>query len=202
MIQVGLTGGMATGKSLVGQELVRLGCHLLKADELGHKLLESGGACYDAVVGAFGRAILDANENIERRRLAMVVFNEGGALEKLNSIIHPAVFSYEAEWLRQVGEEEEGQAIAVVEAAILIETGNYKNFDKLIVTWCPEDMMVERAMARGGWSREEARRRIAKQMPADEKKKYADYVIDTSDTLESTLEQTRAVYSALRSLTL
>lgn len=201
MIQVGLTGGIATGKSVVGQELLRLGCHLLKADELGHKLLEKNGPCYEPVLAAFGRAILDANGNIERKRLAMVVFNEGGALDKLNSIVHPAVFAYEAAWLSSIAAEE-GRAIAVIEAAILIETGSYKKFDKLIVTWCPEETMIERAMARAGWTRDEARRRIAKQMPAAEKKSYADYVIDTSDTLESTLEQTRAVYTALRSLPL
>lgn len=201
MLQVGLTGGMATGKSTVGQELVRLGCHLLKADELGHKLLEKGGTCYEAVLAAFGRAILDQNGNIDRRRLGMVVFNEGGALDKLNSIVHPAVFAYEENWLRAV-EASEGQAIAIVEAAILIETGNYKNFDKLIVTWCPEELMIERAMARSGWTREEACRRIAKQMPMDQKKTYADFLIDTSGTLESTLEQTRAVHAALRSLTI
>lgn len=200
MLQVGLTGGMATGKSTVGAELVRLGCHLLKADELGHKLLEPGGACYEPVVAAFGKAILDQNGNIERRRLGMVVFNETGALEKLNSIIHPAVFAFEENWFKQIEQTEE-RAIAIVEAAILIETGNYKNFDKLIVTWCPEEVMVERAVARSGWSREEARRRIAKQMPIEEKKKYADYLIDTSGTMESTLEQTRAVYDALRSVT-
>ena len=201
MIQVGLTGGIATGKSVVGQELLRLGCHLLKADELGHKLLEKNGPCYEPVLAAFGRAILDADGNIERKRLAMVVFNEGGALDKLNSIVHPAVFAYEAAWLSSIAVGE-GRAIAVIEAAILIETGSYKNFDKLIVTWCPEETMIERAMARAGWTRDEARRRIAKQMPAAEKKSYADYVIDTSDTLESTLEQTRAVYTALRSLPL
>ncbi len=198
MIQVGLTGGLATGKSSVGEELVRLGCHLLKADELGHKLLMKDGPCYEPVLAAFGRAILDADGNIERKRLAMVVFNEGGALEKLNSIIHPAVFIYEADWLKNV-EQQESRAIAVVEAAILIETGSYKNFDKLIVTWCPDEIAVERAMARAGWTRAETLRRLAKQMPAADKKSYADYLIDTSGTLEATLEQTRAVYAALRS---
>ncbi len=92
--------------------------------------------------------------------------------------------------------------MAVVEAASLIETGNFKNFDKVIVTWCPEELMVERAVARSSWTHEEARRRIAKQMPIEEKKRYADYLIDTSGTIESTLEQTRAVYAALRSVTL
>ncbi len=199
MLQVGLTGGMATGKSTVAAELVRLGCHLLKADELGHKLLEKEGPCYEPVVSAFGRAILDHNENIERRRLGMVVFNESGALDKLNAIIHPAVFAYEEQWLAGV-RASEGEAIAIVEAAILVETGNYKNFDKLIVTWCPVELMVERAVARSGWTPEEARRRIAKQMPMEEKKQFADYLIDTSGTMESTIEQTRAVYAALRSL--
>ncbi len=199
MIQVGLTGGMASGKSTVGAEMVRLGCHLLKADELGHRLLEKGGACYEPVIAAFGRAILGPDDQIERRRLASVVFSEPGALEKLNSIVHPAVFAFEEEWLRGV-EESDASAIAIVEAAILVETGNYKNFDKLIVTWCPEELMLERAVARSGISREEARRRLANQLPIEEKKKFADYLIDTSGTLDSTLEQTRAVYAALRSL--
>ncbi len=199
MLQVGLTGGMATGKSTVGAELVRLGCHLLKADELGHKLLEKEGICYEPVVSAFGRAILDHNGNIERRRLGMVVFNESGALDRLNAIIHPAVFAYEAQWLESV-KASEGHVIAIVEAAILIETGNYKNFDKLIVTWCSEELMVERAVARSGWTPEEAQRRIARQMPMEEKKQFADYLIDTSGTMESTIEQTRVVYAALRRL--
>lgn len=199
MLQVGLTGGMATGKSIVGAELVRLGCHLLKADELGHMLLEPDGACYAEVIAVFGRSILGTDGRIERRRLASVVFQDGGGLEKLNSIIHPAVFAYEEAWLKQVSDTH-SRAIAIVEAAILIETGNYKNFDKLIVTWCPVEVMVERAVARSGWTPEEARRRIAKQMPVDEKKTYADFVIDTSGSMESTLEQTQAVYKALAEL--
>lgn len=200
MIEVGLTGGMASGKSTVAAELVRLGCHLLKADELGHTLLLPSGPCYQPVIDAFGRAILDAEGLIVRQRLAQLVFGNPAALEKLNSIVHPAVFQYEAEWLQDVARQD-AAAIAIVEAAILIETGNYKNFDKLIVTWCPEEMMIERAMARSGMSRLEAQRRLARQLPIEEKKQYADYLIDTSGTLEFTLEQTRSVYNALRSLT-
>lgn len=200
MLQVGLTGGMASGKSTVAAELVRLGCHLLKADELGHLLLEPGAPCYQPVIDAFGRGILNEEGRIERRRLAAIVFQEPGTLEKLNSLIHPAVFQYEADWLRQIADSDQS-AIAIVEAAILIETGNYKNFDKLIVTFCSEELMIERAVARSGITPLEARRRLAKQMPIEEKKKYADFLIDTSGTLESTLEQTRAVYTALRSLT-
>jgi dephospho-CoA kinase len=199
VLEVGLTGGMASGKSTVGAELVRLGCHLLKADELGHLLLAPGAACYEPVIAAFGRGILDGAGRIDRRRLAAIVFGEPGMLEKLNSIVHPAVFEYEANWLRDI-ESGDPSAIAVIEAAILIETGNYKNFDKLIVTYCPEEQMIARAVARNGIAAEEARRRLAKQMPIEEKKKYADFLIDTSGTLESTLEQTRAVYAALRSL--
>jgi len=198
VLEVGLTGGMASGKSTVGAELVRLGCHLLKADELGHLLLTPGAACYEPVIAAFGRGIVDLAGRIDRRRLAAIVFGEPGMLEKLNSIVHPAVFRYEAQWLREI-EAGDAAAIAVVEAAILIETGNYKNFDKLIVTYCPEEQMIARAVARNGIPAEEARRRLAKQLPIEEKKKYADFVIDTSGSLESTLEQTRAVYAALRS---
>jgi dephospho-CoA kinase len=190
---------MASGKSTVAAELVRLGCHLLKADELAHTLLLPTGPCYQSVIDAFGRAILDAEGFIVRPRLAQLVFANPAALEKLNSIVHPAVFQYEAEWIQNVAQQDPS-AIAVVEAAILIETGNYKNFDKLIVTWCPEELMIERAMARSGMSRLEAQRRLAQQLPIEEKKQYADYLIDTSGTLEFTLEQTRSVFAALRSL--
>jgi dephospho-CoA kinase len=198
MLRVGLTGGMATGKSVVAGELERLGCSVLSADRLGHQMLARGGECFAAVVAEFGNGVLDAAGELDRRALGRIVFADEEALRRLNQIVHPAVFAYEERWMRQVNE---GGGIAVVEAAILIETGRYRQFDKLIVTWCPEALQVERAMARSGWSEAEVRQRMARQLSADEKVSYADYVIDTSGDVERTLEQTRAVYGALRSAT-
>jgi dephospho-CoA kinase len=170
----------------------------LKADELGHELLARGGACFEATVAAFGREILAESGEIDRKALGAIVFADPGALSRLNAIVHPAVFAREREWLNAI-EIREAHAIAIVEAAILIETGNYKSFDKLIVTWCPEALQIERALQRGA-SEADIRRRLARQMPADEKRRYADYLIDTSFGLAETDAQTRTVYEKLLSL--
>jgi dephospho-CoA kinase len=198
MLRVGLTGGLATGKSYVGALLASWGCHLLKADELGHRLLLKGEPCYTASVERFGVAILRADGEIDRAALGAIVFSDPLALEDLNSIVHPAVFQYEKDWMDSI-EAAEPSAIAVVEAAILIETGNYKSFDKLIVTWCPESQQIERAVARGA-TESDARRRLQRQMPVDEKRAFADYIIDTSGTLRETDEQTRRLFEKLVTL--
>jgi dephospho-CoA kinase len=199
MLRVGLTGGLATGKSFVGEALVSLGCHLIRADELGHQVLQPGGAAYEDTVREFGSDILEESGAIDRRKLAAKVFGDPDRLAVLNQFVHPAVISLEEEWFARVSSANPG-GIAVVEAAILIETGNYTRFDKLILTLCKPEQQVERAMRRG-LTREEALARLARQMPLEEKRKFADYVIDTSGTKDNTLEQTRAVYGSLRSLT-
>ncbi len=196
MLRVGLTGGLATGKSFVGKVLVEAGCQLLKADEVGHELLRAGQELFRRTVSEFGSSIVGTDGEIDRRKLGGLVFNDEAALEKLNSIVHPAVFAYEERWMKDAGERDP-RTIAVVEAAILIETGNYRNFDRLIVTWCPEEMQVARARARSGWTEDEVRRRLARQMAAEEKKKYADYVIDSSGTEEETRHRTLAVHAEL-----
>jgi dephospho-CoA kinase len=197
MVRVGLTGGLASGKSLVGEALVELGCQLIKADELGHQTLEPGGEAYEAAVAAFGRGILDDSGRIDRRLLAAEVFGSPERLALLNRFVHPAVIRKEQEWMAEV-EARDPEAIAVVEAAILIETGSYRRFDRLIVTACGEEQQIERAMKRDGITREEAITRMRRQMPLAEKRKYADFLIDTSGSKEETYEQTRRVYAALR----
>jgi dephospho-CoA kinase len=199
MIRVGLTGGLATGKSFVGRTLESLGCYLVRADDLGHQVLAPGGEAYHTVVEQFGRAILDENGIIDRRRLAAEVFGSNERLALLNSVVHPLVFKLEEEFFARVAREDPS-GIAVVEAAILIETGSYRRFDKLIVVVCTEGQQIKRAMERDGSTEEEVRSRIRRQMPLEEKRKYADYVIDTSGTKENTVEQTKAVYDFLRSL--
>lgn len=176
-----------------------MGCHLIQADELGHKVLERGGAAYDDVLGAFGGDILEESGEIDRRKLGGLVFGNPERLALLNGFVHPAVVRMEEEWFARISAADP-QGIAIVEAAILIETGSYRRFDKLILTTCETGQQVERAMRRG-LSREEALARLSRQMPLEEKRKFADYVIDTSGTKESTLQQARVVYGALRSLT-
>jgi len=199
MIRVGLTGGLASGKTFVGRELAALGCLVIHADELGHQVIEPGGEAYLAVIHEFGPEILDTDGSVNRRRLAAIVFHQPEKLEKLNALVHPPV---RARAERMVAEfaATHPAGIAVSEAAILIETGSYKNFARLIVAACREDQQMERAMARDRLTREEALDRMRRQMPLSEKVKYADYVIDTSGTKEHTVEQTRAVYESLRKL--
>lgn len=196
MLRVGLTGGLASGKSFVAHELAELGCLVVKADDIGHRVLEPAGEAYRAVVDEFGRDILDANDAIDRRVLGARVFGKPELLGKLNALVHPPV---RARIERLIAEfaAREPNGIAVIEAAILIETGSYRNQDRLIVAVCSEEQQIERAMARDHLNREEVLERIRRQMPLAEKVKYADYVIDTSGTKESTIEQTREVYRAL-----
>jgi dephospho-CoA kinase len=201
MLRVGLTGGLASGKSFVGHVLAEMGCLLVKADEIGHLVLEPAGEAYHAVIEEFGRDILDANASIDRRALAGRVFGQPERLAKLNALVHPPVRARIAKLVTEFAEREP-VGIAIIEAAILIETGTYRDYDRLILVVCGEEQQIERAMARGGLAgaptREEVVDRLSRQMPLAEKVKYVDYVIDTSGTKESTIQQTREVYASLR----
>lgn len=197
MLRVGLTGGLGTGKSFAGEILQSLGCRLLKADELGHEVLLPGAEAYLPVIEAFGREILDENGAIVRKKLAAVVFEQPHRLAQLNSLVHPPVVAREEAWMQQIAESDPG-AIAVVEAAILIETGSYRRFSRLIVTTCRPEQQIERAMKRDGVSREEVEARLRRQMPLEDKVKLADYVVDTSGDKKETERRVQEVYQALR----
>ena len=158
MLRVGLTGGLASGKSLVGATLAGLGCYLIQADELGHKVLLPGGEAYDAVVNEFGEVILDDEGMIDRRRLAALVFDQPERLQKLNSLVHPPVIRREQEIEQDIARRDP-HAIAVVEAAILVETGSYKRFDKLIVAACTAQQQLERQRLRHPAARADRLRR-------------------------------------------
>ena len=199
MIRAGLTGGMACGKSFVGRVLQDLGCHVVRADELGHQVLLPGGEAHDAVVGAFGPDILDPDGRIDRKRLASEVFGSPDRLAQLNAIVHPAVIRKQEEFLRDA-ERVDPSGIGVVEAAILIETGSYRRFQKLIVVVCTPEQQITRAVARDGCTPEQAQARMSRQLSVEEKRRYADYVIDTSGTEDETVIQVKAVYRSLRSL--
>jgi dephospho-CoA kinase len=199
MLRVGLTGGLASGKTFVGHALAELGCYLIEADRLGHDVLSPGGEVHDATVHEFGDAILDQEGNIDRRKLSALVWDQPERLAKLNSLVHPAVWRREEQRMAEV-EKSDPQAIVVVEAAILVETGSYKRFDRLIVVTCTAEQQMERATKRGPYGREEVLARLSRQLPLTEKVRVADYIIDTSGPKESTLEQVRAVYGSLRSL--
>jgi dephospho-CoA kinase len=199
MLRVGLTGGLACGKSFVARTLESFGCTVVRADELGHEVLLPGGPADGPVLEEFGPGILAEDGAVDRKKLAALVFDNPERLAKLNSLIHPAVIRREEELFAQA-QQRDPNAIAVLEAAILIENGSYKRFDKLIVVVCAPEQQVARAMHRDGCSEEEAHARLRRQMPVEEKRKYADFVIDTSGTKENTVEQTRSLYERLRSL--
>jgi len=199
MLRVGLTGGLASGKSFVGHALRDLGCHLIEADELGHQVLLPGAEAYDAVVNTFGGDILDQEGFIDRRKLGERVFGKPDELQKLSSLVHPPVVARQQRAIEEIARQDPN-AIVVVEAAILVETGSYKRFDRLIVVVCSQEQQMERALKRGAYTREEVMSRLSRQLPLEEKLRVADYVIDTSGAKENTLEQVKSVYNSLRSL--
>jgi len=199
MLLVGLTGGLASGKSFVGHALAELGCHLIDADELGHQVLMPGAEAYDAVVNEFGEEILDDDRYIVRRKLGALVWNNPERLAKLNGLVHPPVIAREQQMISEFAKRDPA-AIVVVESAILVETGSYRRFDRLIVVVCTLEQQVERAMKRGVYSKEEVLARLSRQLPLEEKVRVADYVIDTSGAKENTLEQVSTLYESLRSL--
>ncbi len=199
MLRVGLTGGLATGKSFVGECLVRLGCHLLKADEVGHEVLQPGGAAFEPVLKAFGPEILDERGRIARRQLGARVFGDPVLLRLLNSLVHPAVIQREEEWFAALAEADP-RSIGIVEAAILIETGSYRRFDRIVLVICTPEQQLERAMRRDGLSRQEVEARISHQMPLEKKREFAHWIIDTSGEKSATEMQASAVYAELRRL--
>jgi dephospho-CoA kinase len=199
MIKVGLTGGYASGKSFVAAELERLGCYVIYADRLGHQVLEPDGEAYGPTVEAFGREILGSDGRIDRKQLGAVVFRAPELLEKLTGFVHPAVFRLEERMLADF-QARNPHGIAVIEAAILIETGRYKVFDRLILTVCDEATQIERGMKRDGLTAEQVRQRLSKQLPVEKKTAYADYVVDSSGEKQKTIQKVQAIYRDLKAL--
>jgi dephospho-CoA kinase len=196
LLRVGLTGGIASGKTTVAGLLAELGAFVIDADQLAHEAIEPHGACHAAVLERFGTDLLDGAGRIVRARLARRVFQDAAARAALNAIVHPAVMA-EAE-RRIAAYAPEGHApLVVFDAALLVETGLYRGFHRLIVCRCSRATQLRRLLARGATSREEAEARLAAQAPLDEKLARADYVIDTEGTLRETRRQTARVHAAL-----
>ena len=197
MLRVGLTGGLASGKSFAAAEFGRLGCAILQADRLGHRVLAEDSDVRAEVVAEFGARVLAPDGAIDRGALAAVVFSDERCLERLNAIIHPRVFLHVDEFFRNV-EAADPSAVAIVEAAIMVESGSYRRYERLVLAACPRAMQIERFVKREGGSRAEAESRLARQMPLEKKRPYAHFVIDTGGTEEQTLEQVREVFAGLR----
>jgi dephospho-CoA kinase len=170
---------------------------VLDADKVARDVVEPGTVGLERVVDAFGPAVLKQDGSLDRAALGSIVFADKEKRLLLNSIIHPLVFTEQNRWL-QAREAEDPDGIAIVDAALMIESGGYRRFDKLIVVWCEPELQLQRLMSRDGMKREDAERRIASQMSQTEKKKYADFLIDTSNTFEDTRRQTAEVFSRLK----
>jgi dephospho-CoA kinase len=196
MLKVGLTGGMACGKSFVAAALAKLGGHIIEADDVGHEVLNPGGEAYDAVIDEFGDGILDERGMIDRARLGELVFGDPAKLEKLNAIVHPAVRARASRQFREFGTRDP-HGVVVYVAAILVESGAYKEVDKMIVVSCPREQQIERAMHRPDALAASVLARLERQMPLEKKKEFADYIIDTSGAKEDTVRQTEIVYKDL-----
>jgi dephospho-CoA kinase len=206
LLKVGLTGGIASGKSVVGEMLVALGAHLIQADILAHELMQPGHRVYEEVVQRFGRGILDPDGRVNRIRLAEMAFGTPATgvpsrVEELNRLVHPAVIKRQDEWMEEIGRREPG-GVAVVEAALILEAGAAERFDRLLVVTCRPEQRVQRWAARMKIDEESARcevsRRMAAQLPDEEKLKAADYIIDNSGSLDETRRQVDYVFAKLR----
>lgn len=198
MLRVGLTGGIASGKSTVAAMLRELGCHVLDADKIAHRLIEPGGPGYQPVVREFGTGILTPEGRVDRTRLGTVVFADPARLKRLNAILHPLVLNAVDIELAAI-ERAEPEAVAVVEAALLIEAGYHQKLDRLVVTWCTPEQQLDRLTRKDSGREltiEQARQRIAAQMPAEEKRRLASDEIDCSGSLEQTRERVGALVAA------
>jgi dephospho-CoA kinase len=187
MLRVGLTGGIACGKSTVAAMMRERGWTVFDADALAHRLIEPGQPAYHEVVREFGSAILRPDGTIDRKALGTMVFANRAHLERLNRIIHPRVMETQDRQFTEL-ELANPRSVAVVEAALLIEAGYQKNLDRLIVAWCRPEQQRERLLARG-LTAEEIEQRIATQLPIDEKRRIADEVINCSGDVEETRRQ-------------
>jgi len=197
MLRVGLTGSIAVGKSFVTSVFAELGCRVLDADQTAREVVLPGAAGLNAVVQEFGEEILAPDGTLDRARVATIVFADEEKRQRLNFILHPFIIARQDEILRD-WEREDPNGIGIVDAALMIESGGYKRFDKLIVVHCRPEVQLERLMQRSTLTLAEAQQRIGSQMPQEEKQRYADYLIDTSDGFEPTRQRTVKVYNELR----
>ncbi|HJQ24242.1 MAG TPA: dephospho-CoA kinase [Blastocatellia bacterium] len=196
MLKVGLTGSIAVGKSFVVSVLAELGCVVFDADKVAHSVMEPNQPAYIDLVKEFGEGILSADGAIDRAKLGAIVFADAERRRRLNEIVHPRVIEAQNHLLAEA-EARHPRGIAIIDAALMIESGGYKRFDKLIVVYCDRETQVARLMARNQITREDAERRISAQMSSEEKRRYADYEIDTSGTFAETRQRVISVYQQL-----
>jgi dephospho-CoA kinase len=202
MLKVGLTGGIASGKSAVAEMFAALGAQVIQADQIAHQLMLPGQSVYKEVIHHFGAGILNADATINRSKLAEAAFG-GSRIQELNHIVHPVVLQRQEQWMDEVGQRDP-EAIAIVEAALILEAGAARQFERLIVVSCRPEQRIERWAKRvkvdEQTARAEVTRRMAAQWPDAEKLKAADYVIDNSGSLGDTRAQVDELFAELQTL--
>ena len=172
---------------------------MLDADRTARDVVAPGTKGLAGIVEAFDYEILQPDGSLDRVKMAKLVFEDETKRKLLNSIVHPLVVEAQDRWIADL-EASDPRGIAVIDAALMIESGGYKRFDKLVVVWCSPDIQLARLMDRSGFTEAEAKQRIAAQMPQDEKKRYADYLIDTSKGFDDTRRETLELVDELRSI--
>lgn len=197
MLKVGLTGSIAVGKSFVCDVFRELGCHVLDADKTAREVVEPGTDGLLQVVTEFGKDILTDDGELDRKKLGAIVFADEEKRQLLNSIVHPLVIEAQDRWIKAF-QRTDPDGIAVIDAALMIESGGYKRFDKLIVVWCEPAIQLKRLMLRDNLTEIDAKKRIDAQIPQDAKKQFADYLIDTSGGFDETRKQTIDVFQELK----
>ncbi len=199
MLKVGLTGSIAVGKTFVCDVLRELGAFVLDADRTAREVVAKGSKGLAMIVENFGEGVLTATGELDRAAMGAIVFGDEEKRLLLNSIVHPLVFEAQNQWLLEK-ESENPRGVAVIDAALMIESGGYKRFTKLVVVWCEPELQLQRLMLRNNLSKAEALKRIRAQMPQEEKKLYADFLIDTSGGFETARQQTAEVFEQLKLL--
>lgn len=197
MTIIGLTGGIASGKSLVARIFKDLGAHVIDADKIVHDLLEPEQQAWGEVIQYFGSEIVHPNRTIDRRKLGEIVFQDRTKREWLNNCLHPRVFQVYTAQVRHITARQP-DAVIVLDAALLIETGYYRKMDKVVVVFADEEQQLNRLIERDCFTREQALARIRSQMPLIEKRKFADYIIDNQGSREETAGQARDVFQRLK----
>jgi dephospho-CoA kinase len=193
---VGLTGGIASGKSSVSRQLVELGCRLIDADLLAREVVQPGQPAWRAIVEAFGRDVIAPDGQLDRKRLGALVFADPARRKVLEGITHPAITA-RRQALVDAWAAEAFDGVVVLDIPLLVEVGGAGHVDRVIVVYADRDTQLDRLMRRDGFDRAEAERRVGSQMALAEKVRHAHYVIDNSGTPEETAAQVRAVHAAL-----
>ena len=196
---IGLTGNIGCGKTLVATQFEKLGGHVIDADKISRQLVESGQPALNEIVEQFGESVLTPDRALDRKKLAAIVFDDAARKKALEKILHPRVFQAEQK-IYSTLREKDPRALVLIDAALLIESGNYKNVDKVVLVACDEETLIRRVLERGSLSREEIQKRLRSQMSLQEKRKYADYVIDNNSSLDDLNRAVESLFNELKTL--